>query len=146
MNEMQALMGSLLLKHIDKVTEKSRQITDIYRNRLKKVRGISLVPEMPDRIKYNYVYMPIEVDEQKFGISRDKLYEELKKYNIHSRRYFYPLICDFACYRHVSVNDPLTVARKVASRILTLPIFYDLSLEDVHRICDIIINIQKNII
>ena len=61
--------------------------------------------------------MPIEVDEQEFGMSRDALYEKLKEYNVYSRRYFYPLICDYACYRNVSVKDPLTVARRVADRI-----------------------------
>ncbi len=139
MNEMQALMGSMLLQHIDKINNKCRQITALYHEKLRGIRGIRLVPELPKDIQYNYSYMPIEVNEQEFGMSRDALYEELKKYNIHSRRYFYPLICDFACYKSIAVKDPLTVARLVASRILTLPIYYDLQLEDVDRICDIII-------
>ena len=69
------------------------------------------------------------------------MYEKLKQYNVFTRRYFYPLVCDFACYKSVAVKDPLTVARRVSSKILTLPIYYDLQLEDVHRICDIIIAI-----
>jgi len=143
MNEIQALMGSMVLKHIDKITERSRLITELYRQRLKDVPGIRLVPELPQDIKYNYVYMPIEVDEDEFGISRDGLYEELKKYNIYSRRYFYPLICDFACYKSVGVNGRLTVARRVASQILTLPVYYDLELDDVSRICDIVVDITR---
>jgi dTDP-4-amino-4,6-dideoxygalactose transaminase len=142
MNEMQALMGSILLEHIDKITEKNRQITALYREKLRDVPGIHLVPELRDDVQYNYSFMPIEVDGDKFGMSRDTLYEELKKYNIYARRYFYPLICDYSCYRRVAVKDPLNVARKVASRILTLPIYYDLALEDVKRICDIIIAIS----
>ena len=82
--------------------------------------------------------MSIEVDQDIYGLGRDKLYEKLKEYNIYSRRYFYPLVCDFACYKSVAVKDPLTVARKVADRILTLPIYYDLALDDVRTICDII--------
>ncbi len=78
------------------------------------------------------------MDEQEFGMSRDALYEKLKQYNVFSRRYFYPLICDYACYRSVSINDPLTVARRVADRILTLPIYDDLQLSDVESICEII--------
>jgi len=141
MNEMQALMGSLVLKHLDKITEKSQQITALYRERLGEVRGILLTPELPEDVQYNYVYMPIEVDEQEFGMSRDTLYEELKKYNIYSRRYFHPLICDLACYRSVALRDPLTVARRVAESILTLPTYYDLSLDDVQRICDVIVEL-----
>ena len=143
MNEMQALMGSMVLKHVDAQIEKSRQIAALYREKLKDVRGIRFVPELPKDVRYNYAYMPIEVNEQEFGMSRDRLYEELKKYNVYSRRYFYPLICDFACYRSISVKDPLIVARIVASRILTLPIYYDLSVDDLNRICDIIKHIQE---
>jgi len=143
MNEMQALMGSMILGYLDKLIEKRRKITEIYRERLNDISGIKLLPSLPADVKYNHAYMPIEVNEKEFGISRDKLYEELKKYNIYTRRYFYPLICDYSCYRSVSIKDPLTVARKVASRILILPIYCDLSLDDVQQICDIIIAISS---
>ena len=98
----------------------------------------SLSPE----VKYNYGYMPIELDEKEFGMSRDALYEELKKWNVHTRRYFYPLICDFPCYRSISVNGQLPVARQTADRILTLPIYDSLDLSHVDIICDIIKSLQ----
>jgi len=139
MNEMQALMGSMVLKHFDAQIEKCRQIAALYREKLGNIKGIRLVPELPKDVHYNFSYMPIEVDEQEFGMSRDRLYEELKKYNVYTRRYFYPLICDFACYKSVSIKDTLTIARRITSRILTLPIYYDLSFEDVRKISDIII-------
>ena len=143
MNEMQALMGSMILGYLDELIEKRRKITEIYRERLSNISGIKLPPSLPADVKYNHAYMPIEVNEKEFGISRDKLYEELKKYNIYTRRYFYPLICDYSCYRSVSVKDPLTVARKVASRILILPIYCDFSLDDAQQIADIIIAISS---
>ena len=136
-------MGSMLLQHIDKITEKRRQIAALYREKLRDVRGIRLRPELPKEVRYNYAYMPVEVDEREFGVSRDKLYEELKKFNIYSRRYFYPLVCDFPCYRSIAIKDPLTVAHLVSSRILTLPIYYDLQLEDVDKICNIIIMLSS---
>ena len=142
MNEMQALMGSMMLKYVDELVEKHRRITEVYRDGLKNIPGIKLPPKLPPDVRYNYVYVPIEVDEKEFGLSRDELYEELKKYNVYARRYFYPLVCDYSCYKSLSVRHPLTVARKVASRILTLPIYFDLSLKDVRRICDIITMFQ----
>ncbi|MHC4322792.1 MAG: DegT/DnrJ/EryC1/StrS family aminotransferase [Planctomycetota bacterium] len=142
MNELQALMGSMMLKYVDELVEKQRRITGIYRERLKNIPGIKLPPKLPPDVRYNYFYVPIEVDEKEFGLSRDELYEELKKYNVYARRYFYPLVCDYSCYKSLSVRHPLTVARKVASRILTLPIYRDLSLKDVRSICDIIVMIQ----
>jgi dTDP-4-amino-4,6-dideoxygalactose transaminase len=142
MNEMQALMGSLHLKYHEKVIRKRAMITNLYRQRLKDIPGIYLVPLLSPEIIYNHSYMPIEVDEQEFGMSRDALCEKLQQYNVFSRRYFYPLICDFACYRNVSINDPLTVARRAAARILTLPIYDSLQVSDVETICEIISLLQ----
>jgi dTDP-4-amino-4,6-dideoxygalactose transaminase len=88
--------------------------------------------------------MPIEVDEKEFGMSRDALYEALKELNIFPRRYFYPLVCDFACYQSVSVKDLLPVARRVSLRILTLPTYYGLSLDEVQRVCDIISHLRNS--
>ena len=58
--------------------EKRARITELYRERLKEIPGIKLVPSLSPEVKYNYGYMPIEVDEKEFGMSRDALYEELK--------------------------------------------------------------------
>jgi dTDP-4-amino-4,6-dideoxygalactose transaminase len=143
MNEMQALMGSQVLKYLDEIIQKRAKITELYRARLKEVPGIRLVPALSSDIKFNYAYMPVEVDEKEFGMSRDALYEKLKEWNVHTRRYFYPLICDYPCYRSISVNGSLTVARRVADCILTLPIYDNLELPDVETICEIILSLQR---
>ena len=143
MNEVQALMGCMLLKYVDDMIEKRRQITEIYRERLNNLPVIKLPKKLPNEVRYNYAYMPIEVYDNEFGLTRDQLYEELKKYNIYARRYFYPLVCDHPCYKSISINGSLKVAKQVASRILTLPIYSELSIEDVHKICDIIIELSS---
>ena len=73
MNEMQALMGIQVLKYLDEIIHRRSKITELYRARLKKVPGIHLVPDLSPDIRYNYAYMPIEVDEKEFGMSRDRL-------------------------------------------------------------------------
>jgi dTDP-4-amino-4,6-dideoxygalactose transaminase len=138
MNEMQALMGGLVLKYLDEIIQKRGRIMNLYHRCLQDIPGIHLLPGLPPNIKKNYAYMVIEVDEGHFGMSRDALYENLKSYNIHTRRYFYPLVCDYACYRTLSVKDPLIVARTVANRILTLPIYDALKNAEVESICEII--------
>lgn len=138
MNEMQALMGEMVLQHMPEIIAQRRRIEACYRERLKDIPGVRFSPPLPKTVRYNYAYMPVEIDSEQFGMSRDRLYEALKTYNVFARRYFYPLLCDFACYRSVSVNDPLTAARRAADRILTLPIYSDLSIGDVEHICDII--------
>lgn len=142
MNEMQALMASLNLKYHEEVIRKRSMVTDLYRKLLNDISGIHLVASMPPGITYNHAYMPIEVNEREFGISRDQLYDQLKCYNVFARKYFYPLICDYACYRSVSVKDPLTVARRVSDQILTLPIFDSIELSDVEKICEIILSLR----
>jgi dTDP-4-amino-4,6-dideoxygalactose transaminase len=43
----------------------------------------------------------------------------------------------------LSITDPLTVAREVAGRILTLPIYFGLTKQDVDHICNILSNLHK---
>lgn len=143
MNEFQALMGELVLDHMPAIITGRRRLYEAYCDLLHDVPGIR-VPRPPAKeIDYNYAYMPVEIDEEEFGLSRDALYAELKKYNIFTRRYFYPLLSEFSCYRAVSITDPLVVARSVAARILTLPIYSELTVGDVERICGILREIQS---
>ncbi len=144
MNEFQSLMGILVLRHIDGIIERSRRIDAVYRERLKDIPGIKFPPPLPANVSYNYGYEPVEIIEEEFGMSRDALYNKLQEYNVFTRRYFYPLVCDYACYQSVSVIDPLIVARKVSERILTLPIYDDLNLNTVNSICDKMIDIHKS--
>ncbi len=141
MNEIQALMGLNVLKFLPRIIEKRRLLTNCYRQRLETIPGIYLPPQPQAEVDYNYAYFPVEVNEREYGMSRDQLYESLKQYNVFTRRYFYPLICDFACYRNVPVTDILEVAQGVAERILTLPIYFDLELEEVEGICDLFVSI-----
>ncbi len=143
MNEMQALMGIQVMKYLEELIQKRAKITDLYREYLKNVPGIRLVPALSPDIRYNYAYLPIEVDENKFGMSRDVLYGKLKEWNVHARRYFYPLVCDYFCYRNIQLKDPLTIARLVSDRILTLPIYDSLEHSDVEAICEIIKSLQQ---
>jgi dTDP-4-amino-4,6-dideoxygalactose transaminase len=143
MNEMQALMGIQVLKYLEEIIRKRARLTGIYRSRLKDVQGVRLVPSLSSDIRYNHAYMPIEVDEKEFGMSRDALYEKLKEWNVFTRRYFYPLICDYSCYRSITVNGSLSVARRAADRILTLPIYDDLEVSAVEAICEIIESLQR---
>jgi dTDP-4-amino-4,6-dideoxygalactose transaminase len=143
MNEFQALMGLLLLRRMDEMLEKRQAINGRYRERLGLIPGIRLVSEPAVTVRYNCAYMPVEVDEKEFGLTRDQLYLSLREYNVFARRYFYPLVPDFACYRGVVAAGDLPVARRVASRILTLPMYSDLALDDVNRICDIIEHLQS---
>ena len=138
MNEFCAVMGLCNLKHVDEEIAKREQVVNRYRKRLFNVPGIGILPVQED-VKPNYAYFPIVVDEAKFGASRQDIIDRLKKEDIYTRKYFYPLTSDMDCYRGSFDSSLTPVAKWVSDRVLTLPMSASLSLEDVDRICDIIL-------
>jgi dTDP-4-amino-4,6-dideoxygalactose transaminase len=126
MSEFNAALGLLQLKHIDRALDRRRQIDRYYRERLREIPG--LVPIMPEGEHLNQSYFPIMVSTD-YPLTRDDLYEHLKRHNIHGRRYFYPLISDFPMYRHLpsAHGTHLPNARQLAHRVICLPIYPALS-------------------
>ncbi|MHA1342157.1 MAG: DegT/DnrJ/EryC1/StrS family aminotransferase, partial [Promethearchaeota archaeon] len=139
MNEFQAALGLLQLKYIDEMIEKRKKIAEFYRNELKDIDGIITLNDIKG-VKHNYQYFPILINSKKFGKNRNEVYEELKKHNIFSRRYFFPLISHFPTYRGLPSASPenLPISKKVAKEVICLPIYPDLPLEVVEFICNII--------
>ena len=139
LNEVQAAYGLLQLKYIDSFFAKRKAVTELYQTLLKEVNGIQYLPDM-ENVTHGYSYFPILVDEKEYGISRDELYDKLKENNIFARRYFYPLISSFEPYRELpsAASKNLPIATIVAQQVLCLPIYVDLSFDDVELIVKII--------
>ena len=138
MNEFAAAMGLCNLRHLDGEIEKRRRVTERYRGRLEGVPGLRLLPEQPG-VRANYAYFPVLFEEYKYD--RDQAFALLAAEGINARKYFYPLTNSFACFRGRPGFDvaDTPVAATAAERVLTLPLYADLSLEDVDRICDVIL-------
>ena len=134
MNEFQAALGVLQLKYVAAAIEGRKAVDRHYREQLGGIPGIRMVPEPPDTA-WNHAYFPVLVDDD-YPLTRDQLYRRLRSAGIHARRYFYPLISDLPMYRGLPSADAanLPVAKEVASRILCLPIYPDLSEEEQERI------------
>lgn len=143
MNEFQAAMGLCNLELMDDVISKRRELTLQYRSELNDIKGLCLFqPEENIKMHYNYAYFPILVDEKKFGMSRDALYEALKQENIFTRKYFYPLIPRYECYQKDYAADSYPVAERVSKQVLTLPLYFDLKPEQISFITNTIRKIQ----
>jgi dTDP-4-amino-4,6-dideoxygalactose transaminase len=132
LNEVQAAYGLLSLKYVDSYIEKRRFIAEMYREMLCEVPGLTLLFDFPG-VRHAYSYFPILVDEKAFGLSRDALYDFLKAKSIFCRRYFYPLISQFETYSGLPSADPdnLPIATTIAAQVLCLPIYPELTPEEV---------------
>ena len=139
MNEFQAAMGICNLRHIENEIEKRKKVSDRYREHLSNIEGIQLNPVNED-VQSNYAYFPVIFDEKIFGFSRNEIAEKLEKNGIFTRKYFYPLTNTFDCFHGQYDVNETPVALHISKRVLTLPMYADLSLEDVDRICDVILN------
>ena len=139
LNEVQAAYGLLQLKYVDDFIEKRKKITELYRELLKDVQGISFLNDM-ENVSHCYSYFPILIDKEKYRMSRDELYEKLKSNNILGRRYFYPLISDFDSYKHLSsaTKENLPIAIKMANQVLCLPIYVELDIDSIKKIVSIV--------
>lgn len=146
MNEFQAALGILQLKYVDEEICRRKLVTEIYRETFKEVPGIIYLHDLPG-VTHNYGYFPILIDSIKFGRTRDEVYNELRKHNIFSRRYFYPLISQFPTYRGLESAQigQMKVAEKVSEEVLCLPIYPGLEEAIINFICDIIIKMHSKI-
>lgn len=144
MNEVQAAFGSLQLKHVDNYIAKRKEITDLYTQLLKDIDGITYMENDSEEISYNYAYFPIRVNTSIYGKSRDELYYKLQEYGIFGRRYFYPLISEFPTYKGLpsAKTDNLPISTRVAKEVICLPIYPELELAEIQRICDLIRSIR----
>ena len=142
MNEFQAAMGICNLRHVDEEISKRKAVVSRYREHLEEADGIQLNKLNPD-VKYNYAYFPVLFDETKFGATRNEVFEALSKEGIGARKYFYPLTNSFDCFHRKYDVTKTPVALHISKRILTLPLYADLALEDVDRICEIILKCRK---
>ncbi len=145
LDEVRAAIGRIMLGYVADEKEKRRKLHEVYNAELGNVEGLKLMPHCAENVKLNYQYYVIRVDEKVFGKSRDYVYDELKKYNVHARKYFHPLCSEFTCYRQLNSSHPenLPVANVVGQQVLSLPMYGELTADDVKKICAIIKSIRK---
>lgn len=144
MNEFAAAMGICNLRRLDGEIAKRKNVVERYRERLQGVAGIKLVAER-ENVKSNYAYFPVVFDGYKR--SRDEICDALAQRDIFARKYFWPPTNAFECYRGRPFfgTEKTPVAERISRRVLTLPLYADLALADVDRICDVILNYARRL-
>ena len=139
MNEFCAAMGLCNLRHVNDDIARRKAVAERYRERLEGVCGVQLNP-VQENVTPNYAYFPVVFHEQEFGSTRNEVFDALQRADIYSRKYFYPLTNTFACFHGKYDVEQTPVARHIANRVLTLPIYPELEEAEVDRICDVILS------
>lgn len=138
MNEFQAAMGLCNLRHLNEAIEKRKMLVERYRKRLSGVEGIK-ISTAQENVTSNYSYFTIVFDGYKY--TRNEVFMKLKERDIGARKYFFPLTNSFECYRRYPTAgaEKTPVAQHIALRVLALPLYEELSIEEVDEICNVIL-------
>ena len=142
MNEFQAAMGICNLRHLDKEIGKRQLVVEQYWRNLDGIPGIKLCKPQKD-VESNYAYFPVVFDG--FGATRDEVYDALALHNITARKYFYPITNSVEAYADLPTAgiEKTPVAAYIADRVLTLPLYADLEMKDVDKICEIVVSARN---
>lgn len=142
MNEFCAAMGLCNLRHLETEIEKRQKVAERYRSHLEGVEGLQLNVIQPE-VKSNYAYFPVIFEEKIFGASRSEVFDALAEQGIGARKYFYPLTNTFSAFHRKYNVLETPVALHISKRVLTLPMYADLALEDIDRVCETVLSCRK---
>ena len=140
LDEVRAAIGRIMLNYVEGERLKRKRLHKVYNEELAGVEGLKLMPKVADDVKLNYQYYVVRIEEEVFGRSRDYVYGAFKNFNVYTRKYFHPLCSEFTCYRQLSSSSPanLPVANVIAKQVLSLPMYGELTEDDVRKICAIL--------
>lgn len=134
MNEFEAAMGLINLNHVDEAIQERKLIYETYLDSLSSLEedGKLKMLRPNSNVDYNYAYFTIKLNTAQ---ERDYLFSQLPKYNIFSKKYFYPPCNEFPAY---DFNKNTPIAHEISNTILSIPIYVGLSCDNVVKISKII--------
>ena len=140
LDEVRAAIGRIMLNYVEDERLKRLRLHEIYNEELGEVEGLKLMPVCAENVKLNYQYYVVRIDEKIFGRSRDFVHDAFKNFNVYTRKYFHPLCSEYTCYRQLNSSSPsnLPTANVIGQQVLSLPMYGDLSEDNVRKICAIL--------
>lgn len=125
MTEIHAALGLANLKYYDDVLDDRKKSYELYVNNLK---GIESIRFQTIDEGCNYSYMPIIFESEDAMI---KVESALNAVSIYPRRYFSPSLNNLT---HIVKYQNMPISESISRRILCLPLYKDLSVEDINRV------------
>jgi dTDP-4-amino-4,6-dideoxygalactose transaminase len=135
-SEFHAAMGLVNLNYLEAVHNKRKELTQRYDAKLQSLK--SYRPLWHNNATENYAYYPIVLESEELLL---KINYFLNGNNVFTRRYFYPSLANSLPYLDVK---EMVVTDAVSKCVLCLPLYYDLTLEEVDLICRLMLRIQNN--
>lgn len=135
-SEFHAAMGIVNLKYIEAIKNKRQLIASRYDKKLKGFKHFR--PEWHINSENNNAYYPIVIEYEELLL---KCKEVLQLNEIGTRRYFYPSLA--AALPYLAPIE-MSITDNMSKRVLCLPMFYDLTLEEVDHICRLLLRTQNN--
>lgn len=135
-SEFHVAMGLTNLKYIDLIHEKRKGLSERYDEKLKNLKARS--PIWHSDSKNNYAYYPLVFESEELML---KCIDHLNKQEIFTRRYFYPSLATSLPYVK---NQKLKNTDEISKKVLCLPLYFDLTFEEVDLICRHLLRIQNN--
>lgn len=130
-SEFQAAMGLCNLKYVDGNIQKRKQVVELYNEQLEGT--FQVLPTSPD-VQQNYAYYPIVVQSEARLLG---LIKKLAEQNIFPRRYFYPSLNTLP---YLTTKQKAPISEDIASRIMCLPLYPEISKEVVNNICEVLLD------
>lgn len=134
MSELHAAMGLTVLPHIHEILADRKTVVDYYNENLN-FNQLSKLVIREDTV-WNYSYYPVIFQTEKELLKAQK---SLNEAGIFPRRYFYPSLNKLNYVPKIS----MPISESIASRVMCLPLYNNLSLSNVNRIC-VLLNKQNN--
>jgi len=134
-SEFHAAMGLINLKYVDQIIARRRELSMYYDQVLEKLQATK--PSWHTHASNNYGYYPLVFQNKQ--LMHDCL-NRLEGSKIFPRRYFYPSLATALPYLP---NSSMPITDDIASRVLCLPLYYDLTKEEIDLICRLLLRTQN---
>jgi len=127
------------LELLDEIAAKRKASYEHYRRALKPLEadGLLRLPRIPDGCQSNYHMFYVLLRDRP---ARDDMLDHLKTENIHAVFHYIPLHSSPMGQKYGYTEKDLPVTNDISGRLLRLPLFYDITMEEQNRV---IASIQK---
>ena len=134
-SEFHAAMGLTIFPYIEKILYSRKEQSARYDEKLSGLMVEKI--KLNDKADFNYSYYPI-IFKSEYDLLKSQ--QELASHNISTRRYFYPSLSNLDYIEKQS----MPVREDISKRVMCLPLYFDLSREEIDFICRILLRVQNN--